>query len=92
MTSTAPRVRVVVLNYDGGDMTLRCLRALEQVDWPREALEIVLVDNASIDGLTNVVARELPDVRVIEHTHNVGFAGGCNLGLTDLDSALADLA
>ena len=29
-----PRVRVVVLNYDGGDMTLRCLEALRAVDWP----------------------------------------------------------
>ena len=27
----------------------------------------------------------MPGVRVIEHTHNVGFAGGCNLGLQDLD-------
>jgi len=85
MTAAVPRVRVVVLNYDGGEMTMRCLRALEQVDWPRDSLEIVLVDNASIDGITRTVERELPDVRVIEHTHNVGFAGGCNLGFADLD-------
>ena len=86
MTSPRPpRVRVVVLNYDGGDMTLRCLEALRAVDWPSEALEIVLVDNASIDGIAPVVVREMPDVRVIEHTHNAGFAGGCNLGMQDLD-------
>jgi GT2 family glycosyltransferase len=80
-----PRVRVVVLNYDGGDMTLRCLDALRAVDWPADALEVVMVDNASIDGIAPVVLREMPDVRVIEHTHNVGFAGGCNLGLADLE-------
>ncbi len=80
-----PTVRVVVLNYDGGDMTLRCLDALRAVDWPVGALEIVMVDNASIDGIAPVVMREMPDVRVIEHTHNVGFAGGCNLGFDDLD-------
>jgi GT2 family glycosyltransferase len=83
--TTVPRVRVLVVNFDGGDMTMRCLRALRCVDWPREALEIVMVDNGSIDGLAPRVRRELPDVRVIEHTHNVGFAGGCNLGLRDLD-------
>jgi GT2 family glycosyltransferase len=83
--SRTPRVRVVVLNYDGGDMTVRCLEALRAVDWPDDALEIVLVDNASIDGLAPRVRAEMPWVRLIEHTHNVGFAGGCNLGLQDLD-------
>jgi GT2 family glycosyltransferase len=83
--ATPPRVRVVVLNYDGGDMTLRCLHALRDVDWPDDALEVVMVDNASIDGLAPRVRAELPWVRLVEHTHNVGFAGGCNLGLADLD-------
>ena len=80
-----PRVRVVVLNYDGGDMTVRCLEALRAVDWPQDSLEIVLVDNASIDGLAPRVRAEMPWVHLIEHTHNVGFAGGCNLGLRELD-------
>jgi GT2 family glycosyltransferase len=84
MTRT-PRVRVVVLNYDGGDMTLRCLDALREVDWPPEALEVLLVDNASIDGLAPRVRADRPWVHLIEHTHNAGFAGGCNLGLRDLD-------
>jgi len=79
-----PRVRVVVLNYDGGEMTVRCLRALRETDWPADALEIMLVDNASIDGLAPRIRREMPWVRLVEHTHNVGFAGGCNLGLRDL--------
>ena len=79
------RVRVVILNYDGGDMTLRCLNALREVDWPEDALEVVLVDNASIDGIAPRVRAEMPWVHLIEHTHNVGFAGGCNLGLRDLD-------
>jgi GT2 family glycosyltransferase len=79
-----PRVRVVVLNYDGGEMTLRCLRTLREVDWPQDALEVVLVDNASIDGIAPVIREEMPWVHLVEHTHNVGFAGGCNLGLHDL--------
>jgi len=83
MTRT-PRVRVVVLNYDGGEMTVSCLRALREIDWPEDALEIMLVDNASIDGLAPRIRREMPWVRLVEHTHNVGFAGGCNIGLRDL--------
>ena len=63
-------------------MTLRCLEALLAVDWPAERLESSMVDNASIDGIVAGVARaSMPDVRVIEHTPNAGFAGGCNLGM-----------
>lgn len=80
-----PRVRVVVVNYDGGDMTYRCLEALQKTEWPSESMEVVLVDNASIDGLTSRLRVEMPDVTVIESNINRGFAGGCNLAMRDLD-------
>jgi len=83
-SATVPRVRVVVVNYDGGDMTMRCLESLRRLDWPSEALEVVLVDNASIDGLVDRVRRELPEVRVIESMINTGFAGGCDQGMEGL--------
>lgn len=80
-----PQVRVVVLNYNGGALTKRCLEALLATDWPAEQLEVVLVDNASSDGLADEVERTLP-VRVIRSGRNLGFAGGCNLALRDLDA------
>jgi GT2 family glycosyltransferase len=79
-----PRVRLVVLNYNGGAMTRRCLQALGELDWPADRLELVLVDNASTDGLLDEVRRELPRVRVIESGGNLGFPAN-NLGLVDLD-------
>lgn len=82
----APRVRVIVVNYDGGDMTLRCLEALRRTEYPPDSIEIVMVDNASIDGLAPRVKAELPWIRVIESISNTGFAGGVNQGLGDLAS------
>ena len=78
-----PRVRLVVLNYNGGDLVVRCLEHLERLDWPPERLEIVVVDNASDDGSDRVVA-ERPRVRLIRSPENVGFPAN-NLGLRDLD-------
>lgn len=80
-----PRVRVVVLNHNGGALTLDCLRRLAKTDWPAAALELVLVDNASTDEVVERVRDELPEVRVIVSPINLGFAGGCNLALRDLD-------
>jgi GT2 family glycosyltransferase len=79
-----PRVRVVVVNFNGGQLTLRCLERVLGTDWPGEQLEVVLVDNASSDGVVDRVRTELPEVRVIESAINLGFAGGCNLALQDL--------
>ncbi len=84
--SGAAQVRVVVLNYEGGETTLECLRSVLATDWPSEQLDVVLVDNASHDGIAARVRVELPSVRVVESPVNVGFAGGCNLGLSDLDA------
>lgn len=81
----APVVRVVVLNFDGGPMTLDCLRSLAAADPAGCAVEVVLVDNASVDGIADRVREQLPGVRVVESLVNTGFAGGCNLGMGSLD-------
>ncbi len=79
-----PFVRVVVINFDGGPVTLRCLDALLASEYPRDRMEIVLVDNASVDGLNWVIKERYPDVVLIESDVNEGFARGCNLGIGDL--------
>jgi len=79
-----PLVRVVVVNYGGGDLTLACLRSLQATEWPAARLDIVLVDNASHDGIADAVMRDFPAVRVVRSATNRGFSGGCNLGMTDL--------
>jgi GT2 family glycosyltransferase len=79
-----PTVRVIVLNYNGGAMTVACLQAMVRTDWPSDALDIVLVDNASADGVAETVRADLPQVEVIRSDENLGFAGGMNLGLRDL--------
>jgi GT2 family glycosyltransferase len=83
MEPTAPLVRVVVLNFDGGRMTLDCLDSLLASDWPADRLEIVLVDNGSLDDVAKHVSNDprYGSVRLLEPLANLGFAGGCNLGI-----------
>jgi GT2 family glycosyltransferase len=85
--SSAPMVRVVVVNYEGGDLTLACLQSVLATEWPSDRLDVVLVDNASHDGVVDRVRRDLPSVRVIQSATNRGCAGGCNLGLADPGNA-----
>jgi len=80
-----PRVRVVTVNYEGGPLTLDCVERIRSTRWPADRLEVVLVDNASHDGVAEIVRRRWPDVRVVESAVNLGFAGGTNLGIGALD-------
>ncbi len=42
-------------------MTIDCLRSLLATDWPADRLEIVLVDNGSVDDVVERVRAEMPD-------------------------------
>jgi len=81
LTADFPRVRVVILSFDGGDMTLDCLESLVRTEWPADRLEIVMVDNGSLDNIALRVQDKFPSVRILEPLANLGFAGGCNLGM-----------
>ena len=81
-----PLVRVVVINFDGGQVTCECLDSLLATKYPADRLEIVVVDNASVDGLLWTLPQQYPTVRLIVSDVNEGFARGCNLAMTDLES------
>jgi GT2 family glycosyltransferase len=80
-----PFVRVIVVNFDGGDITLRCLARLLELDYPSDRYEIVLVDNGSVDGLCWKIPKRFPDIKVIDSLTNEGFARGNNLAMQNLD-------
>ncbi|HUP85277.1 MAG TPA: glycosyltransferase family 2 protein [Acidimicrobiales bacterium] len=79
-----PLIRLIVVNYNGGDMTIRCLRNLSNLGWPADRVELVMVDNHSSDGVADRLASEMPHVRVVRSSRNLGFSGGANLGIDAL--------
>ena len=74
-------VSVVLVNYRGAAETITCLRAFDDIDWPADRLELIVVDNDSGDGSTAQIRAAVPGATVIESGSNRGFAGGCNLGV-----------
>ena len=74
------RCSAVVLSMNGGGMTRRCVESVLQNAGPGLA-ELILVDNGSDDPRELEWAREFSGVRLIRSDRNLGFAGGCNLGI-----------
>ena len=85
MPSSSPisRVRIVVVNFNGGDFLGRAIDALLSTATTC-AIEIVVVDNASTDGSVDEFATRFSTIRLIRNVNNLGFAGGNNLALRDL--------
>src|SRR5688572_14951142 len=79
-TSATPSIAIIVLTWNGRELTLDCLRSLEAVATP--GAHAILVDNASRDGTVAAVRERYDDrITIIENTANVGFAAGNNVGI-----------
>lgn len=82
MSNSAPSLTVsVVLNWRKPRMTATAVQSLlSSVDVNHH---IIVVDNGSEDSSVDFLRAEFPDVTVIAGKHNLGFSGGCNLGLRE---------
>ena len=76
-------VSVVVVTYDGLELTKECLRSLLSAEtWPR--LEVIVVDNGSSDGtpaFLEEIAGTDARVKTILNATNRGFAAANNQGI-----------
>lgn len=73
-------IAIVVLHYRNLTDTLECLDSLQTQDYP--SFSILVVDNASQDENLESALAKYPQVELIRSTHNLGFAGGNNIGIT----------
>jgi GT2 family glycosyltransferase len=78
------RVRAVILCWNNARLIDRCIEHVLATEWSGD-LEVVVVDNGSTDGSIDRWAERHPTVSLIETGENLGYAGGINRGLVDLD-------
>ena len=72
---------IVVLNWNGRQDTLSCLRSLRKLHYTQR--RIAVVDNGSTDGSVEALRTEASDrgIDLLECDRNLGFAGGNNVGI-----------
>jgi N-acetylglucosaminyl-diphospho-decaprenol L-rhamnosyltransferase len=70
------RIAVVILNHNGGQDILDCLRSVAA----ERPSETVVVDNASSDGSAERIASDLREVTLLRNARNMGFAAAANQG------------
>lgn len=74
-----PLISIISINYNQSELTNQLLESLKKVTWP--AVELIIVDNDSMDNDADRIDTSLPNVTLIRSKKNLGFAGGNNLGI-----------
>ena len=72
-------VSVVIPNWNGAEHLPRCLDAVGQQTVAD--VEVTVVDNGSTDSSLRLLADGYPNIKIISLPRNLGYAGGCNVGL-----------
>lgn len=76
-----PTVSITFPVYNGGKEPIECLNSIVNLNYPKNKIEIVIVDNNSSDGSDKIIKQKFPQVRLIKMKENVGFAKGVNIGI-----------
>ncbi|MDP5171356.1 MAG: glycosyltransferase family 2 protein [Bacteroidia bacterium] len=76
-----PLISVIILHFRFPEVSEECLNHVLTQD--HQAVEVFLVDNASGDDFSGMVAIQDPRVRMISSKTNLGYAGGNNLALKE---------
>jgi len=74
-----PKVGIVIVNYNGKALLKDCLNSIRK-NTNSPDYEIVVVDNASIDGSLEMLKKQFKEVAVIRTKENLGFPKANNLG------------
>ena len=72
-------VSFVIVNYNGEKLLPDCLRSVYAQTHPPN--EVIVVDNASIDGSRNVLEQNASRIQSVPLAENVGFGEACNRGV-----------
>lgn len=73
-------VSIIIVNWNTRDSLRDCLASV-YAETKGISFEVILVDNTSTDGSTDMVKRQFPQVILIENDENKGFAAANNQGI-----------
>ena len=78
-------VSVMILNWNGEKLLREFLPSvIANTQGPE--VEVIVVDNGSTDDSMKVLCEEFPNVKILAFDENLGFSGGYNRAIKEVDS------
>jgi GT2 family glycosyltransferase len=72
------KLPVIIVTYNGMRWIDRCLRSLRDSG---TAVDVIVIDNGSVDGTQDRIRDAFPEVEMIQSEKNLGFGQANNIGL-----------
>lgn len=72
------KIAIILVNWNNYSDTIECVKSLRKISYTN--YKIVVVDNGSKNDSVKHLSK-LKDIVLIESNENLGFTGGCNLGI-----------
>lgn len=88
MLNKNPKLSIIIISYNTRELTLGCIRSVFS-ETKNLSFEVIVLDNASIDGSYDAITKEFSDkiniqnIKLISSPFNLGFAVGNNLAVDD---------
>ena len=75
------KVSIIIPTYNGLNHLKSLLPSIEEVDFPKRNIEVIIVDNNSVDNTKSYIKENYKDLcRIIHLRENAGFCKACNIG------------
>jgi N-acetylglucosaminyl-diphospho-decaprenol L-rhamnosyltransferase len=71
---------IIIVSWNVKELLKKCLRSI-LTQTQNISYEIIVIDNASIDGTADMIKREFPEVKLVINDRNLGFAAANNQGI-----------
>ena len=76
-----PKVSIVFSNFNGGKEPLECLASIKKLNYPKNKIETIIIDNGSKDKSPEKIAGKFPEVNLIKLKKDIGLPASLNLGI-----------
>ncbi|GFO71380.1 hypothetical protein BJAS_P0803 [Bathymodiolus japonicus methanotrophic gill symbiont] len=78
---TTAKILIIIVTWNKKEYVIDLLNSLSAINFPREQLDILVIDNASNDGTVEALDAQFNDIQIIRNSENIGGTGGFNTGL-----------
>jgi GT2 family glycosyltransferase/glycosyltransferase involved in cell wall biosynthesis len=76
-----PKVSIVIINLNARQRLPKCFKSLLSLNYPKDKLEIIVVDNASTDGSVDLIKNRFKSVKLLANESDIGPARSYNDGV-----------
>lgn len=75
-----PFVSIIIPTFNRKPLLKKTLKSLKNLNYPKNKTEVIIVDNGSRDGTSQMV-KEFPDIKLLSLSQNIGIPKALNLAI-----------